>query len=119
MRPPHSEEFGQQVPHSDNSAADATANHALDNGTFMEVMLAETVCFPSALQEADPPSIGILFSFDVAAHSNPGKASYGVCGGGVISKAASLSPVAYWYKEDADLELIQTMLRRRMAWHPL
>ena len=37
----------------------------------------------------------------------------------VILKAVSLSPVDYWCKEDADSELTQTMLWRRMAWHPL
>ena len=43
-------------------------------------MFAETVCFLSALKEAGPQSIAIVFSFDGAARGNPGKASYGVCG---------------------------------------
>ena len=80
IKSPRGYDLAKQVPRADNSAADAAANHTLDHGTFMEVMLAETVCFLSALQEADPQSIGILFSFDGAGRGNPGKASYGVCG---------------------------------------
>jgi hypothetical protein len=80
IRSPSGYDLAKQVPRGDNSAADAAANRALDHGTFMEVMLAETVCFLCTLQEADPRSIGILFSFDGAARGNPGKASYGVCG---------------------------------------
>ena len=80
IRSPSGCDLAKQVPRADNSAADAAANRALDHGTFMEFMFAETVCFLTALQESGPQSIGILFSFDGAARGNPGKASYGVCG---------------------------------------
>ena len=80
VRPPSGYDFAKQVPRSDNSAADAAANKALDHGSFMQVNLSEAVCFLAELSEASDQDIGMLFSFDGAARGNPGKSSYGVCG---------------------------------------
>ena len=73
IRSPSGYDLAKQVPRGDNSAADAAAIRALDHGTFMEVMLAEPVCFLCALPEADPHSIGMSFSLDGAARGNPGR----------------------------------------------
>ena len=65
--------MARQVPRSDNSAADAAANAALDNSPFMEVMLNETATFITELSRPGRDNIGLLFSFDGAARGNLGK----------------------------------------------
>ena len=79
IKPPPMQELAQHVPRSDNAAADATANWALDNKSFMEVRVPEVLAFLEALAGSDDHSIGLLFSFDGAARGNPGPASSGVC----------------------------------------
>ena len=79
IKAPGVEDFGQQVPRSDNSAADAAANWALDHGTFMHVYVQEVEAFLKELSQCDANSIGLLFSFDGAARGNPGPSSSGVC----------------------------------------
>jgi len=79
VKPPCGQQMARQVPRSDNSAADAAANAALDQGPFMEVMLNETATFITELSRPGTDNIGLLFSFDGAARCNPGKSSYGVC----------------------------------------
>ena len=79
VKPPRGQQMARQVPRSDNSAADAAANAALDQGPFMEVMLNETATFITELSRPGTDNIGLLFSFDGAARGNPGKSSYGVC----------------------------------------
>ena len=79
IQAPDGHELAQQVPRSDNAAADAAANYALDHGSFMEVRLPETAAFVHELSCNERCNIGLLFSFDGAARGNPGPASYGVC----------------------------------------
>ena len=69
-----------QFARSDNSAADAAANWALDNGSFFDIRLEEVVKFLHCLSQSNAQGLGFLFSFDGAARGNPGAASYGVCG---------------------------------------
>ena len=76
---PGIEELGQQVPRSDNSAADAAANWALDHGSYLQVYVQVVEDFLSKLSLPDVVSIGLLFSFDGAARGNPGVSSSGVC----------------------------------------
>ena len=73
--------LAQQVTRSDNSAADAAANKALDVGTFLDVRVEETVRFLPELCEhiGNISDVGILFSFDGVARGNPGPAASGVC----------------------------------------
>jgi len=92
IRSPSGYDFAKQVPRSDNSAADAAANMALDGGSFMHFMLGETVCFLAELSECNHDDIGLLFSFDGAARGNPGKSSYGVCGWWGHFKSGSFEP---------------------------
>ena len=65
------------TPRKDNKAADAAANKALDDGCFEDVFAEglEGFC-NSALRTSE---VGLLFSFDGASRSNPGKASHGNC----------------------------------------
>ena len=72
-------ELAQQVPRSDNAAADAAANFALDEGTFMQLRVAETAAFMNELSCSERNNVGLLFSFDGAARGNPRPASSGVC----------------------------------------
>ena len=74
-------QLARQVPRSDNSAADAAANKALDVGSFLDVHVEETVRFLCELSEhtCNFNDVGILFSFDGAARGNPGPAASGVC----------------------------------------
>ena len=69
-----------QVPRSDNSAADAAANKALDTGSFMEVRLEGVVALVHELGRTQRQNkLGLLFSFDGAARGNPGPSASGVC----------------------------------------
>ena len=79
IKPPIAEELAQHVPRNDNSAADAAANWALDNGSFFEVRASEVVTFIHELAVCKLHNIGLLFSFDGAARGNPGPSSSGVC----------------------------------------
>ena len=79
IQAPDTSEIALHVPRADNSAADAAANHALDNGTFTDVRLHEIVTFLHCLGQHNPQGLGLMFSFDGAARGNPGAASYGLC----------------------------------------
>ena len=79
IKAPGVENLGQQVPRSDNSAADAAANWALDHGTFMQVDVKEVEAFMRELSDCDEITVGLLFSFDGAARGNPGPSASGVC----------------------------------------
>ena len=68
------------TPRGDNSAADAAAKRALDEGNF------ETCCPESIrsfceyfLQRGAENRAGFVFSFDGASRGNPGDASHGNC----------------------------------------
>jgi len=98
VRSPSGYDFAKQVPRSDNSAADAAANMALDHGSFMEVNLSEAVCFLAELSATSEQNIGMLFSFDGAARGNPGKSSYGVCGWWGFFKSGSFIPKGFLVK---------------------
>ena len=50
-RPPHAREFAQQVPRSDNSAADAPANKALDHRNFRESYNEEVTRLAMAVKQ--------------------------------------------------------------------
>ena len=77
---PGDEELAKHVPRSDNSAADAAANHALDNDTrFLDVRVDEATAFALDLSAPHHEGIGLLFSFDGAARGNPGPSASGVC----------------------------------------
>ena len=79
IRAPGVEVLARQVPRSDNSAADAAANWALDHDSFMDVRLEDLLAFVHALGQSSSKQIGVLFSFDGAARGNPGPSSSGVC----------------------------------------
>ena len=69
------------TPRGDNSAADAAANRALDEGDFWNVYPEEVHSFCQYLhQHRQDQNIGLLFSFDGASRGNPGAASPGNCG---------------------------------------
>jgi len=78
IRAPGVTDVAQQVPRSDNSAADAAANRALDYGTFMELRLEAVVAFLEELATCRS-STGLLVSFEGAARGNPGPSASGVC----------------------------------------
>lgn len=81
VKAPDSEEIAQQVPRKHNSAADAAANFALDNGAFMDVRMNAVTAFVTELGQPQQQqhNVGLLFSFDGAARGNPGPSSSGVC----------------------------------------
>ena len=64
---------------SDNSAADAAANWALDHGSFMNVWATEIQAFIHQLVNSSHSEIGLVFSFDGASRGNPGPSASGVC----------------------------------------
>ena len=72
-------ELAQQVPRSNNSAADAAANWALDHKSFMDVRVHEVQLFFNHCASQDVKNCGMLFSFDGASRGNPGLSSSGVC----------------------------------------
>ena len=76
--PPEGSEIAQQVPRSDNSAADAAANRALDSGTFMELRTQELEAFVYHLGTQPVSHVGFVFSFDGASRGNPGSSASGV-----------------------------------------
>ena len=80
IQPPPFADFAKQVPRSDNTAADAAANWALDNKSFVDVRLEEVVKFLQCLSQSNAEGWGMLLSFDGAARGNPGAAAYGICG---------------------------------------
>ena len=77
-RAPLGRELAIQVPRSDNSAADAAANRALDQGSFTEIRVKQISSFLAQLCSGNG-SFGLLFAFDGAARGNPGPSSSGVC----------------------------------------
>ena len=79
VRPPRAKEFAEQVPRADNSAADAAANWALDNGSFVEIRLQVVTAFINCLGSSGTQGLCLMFAFDGAARGNPGPASYGMC----------------------------------------
>ena len=79
VRPPSLSDMAHHVPRSDNSAADAAANWALDVGTFEEVRLDSLLSMLHDFSNAGCNEVGMLFSFDGAARGNPGPSASGVC----------------------------------------
>ena len=79
VKSPGAEEIARQLPRSENTAADAAANRALDQGTFNELRLHEAELFLKQLALDEHGNVGLLFSFDGAARGNPGPSSSGVC----------------------------------------
>ena len=77
--PPDSAEFGLAVPRGDNSAADAAANWALDQGSFMDCRAHEVAKFVQAVACGEMRGLGLLFSFDGASRGNPGPSASGAC----------------------------------------
>jgi hypothetical protein len=69
--PPDGAELAQHVPRSDNSAADAAANWALDHKTFMDVRVHEVQLFFNHCASQDVQNCGMLFSFDGASRGIP------------------------------------------------
>lgn len=67
------------TPRKDNGAADAAANHGLDQGNFEEVHRAEVLRFSHSLVASDGEHLGLVFSFDGASRGNPGDASHANC----------------------------------------
>ena len=67
------------TPRKDNSAADAAANKALDDGDFEQTFEEEVHRFSHALLEDSGYPTGVMFSFDGASRGNPGAAAYGNC----------------------------------------
>jgi len=78
IRPPQGQELVVQTPRSDNTAADAAANRALDEGSFTDWNLHSCLRFVAALANDEHREYGMLWSFDGASRGNPGAASYGV-----------------------------------------
>ena len=80
LHAPHGRELAQHVYRSDNGAADAAANQALDEGNFRQVFGRETFSFLHHLMglESEREKWGLLFAFDGASRGNPGEAALGI-----------------------------------------
>jgi len=128
VRPPQGRDIAQHVMRSDNGAADAAANQALDSESFRRVNGQETLRFLEwAATSGVEEDVGLLFSFDGASRGNPGEASFGICAwwgvwsgeefverGWLLQRGVRLGTCT---NNAAEAEGMAAALRAALIWH--
>jgi len=129
LHAPRGRELAQHVFRSDNGAADAAANQALDEGSFRQADGREALRFLQYLMGSDGQreQVGVLFAFDGASRGNPGDAALGTCawwGGwsdgsfserGLLMRRGDRLGVAT--NNYAEAAAMSTALREAVRWH--